>query len=51
MSEIIGRLVGKEPQFVSEKKKANNLIGDISNMSKKLTTPTVKFKDGIKDLI
>jgi len=51
MSEIIGNLIGKEPQFVFEEKKANNLIGNISNMSKKLTTPFIKFNDGIKDLI
>jgi nucleoside-diphosphate-sugar epimerase len=51
LSEIIGNVIGKEPQFVSEEKKVDDLIGNINNMKKKLNKPIIKFKEGIKDLI
>jgi nucleoside-diphosphate-sugar epimerase len=51
IGNIIGSLVQKKPQFIFEEKEARNLMGSITNMSKKLVTPQIKFKDGIKDFI
>lgn len=51
IADTIGSLVLKQPQFIFEEKKAPNLIGNISDMSKKLIKPVTRFKDGIKDLI
>ena len=51
IGDIIGNLIQKQPQFIFEEKEAKNLIGSITNMSKKLVKPQIKFKDGIKDFI
>ncbi len=51
IGEIIGEEVGKKLIFKIEDKIAQNLVGDISLMSRLVGPPKIHFRDGIKELI
>ncbi len=51
ISEIIGIIVDKKPQFNIEEKVPGHLMGNISQMNNLLVKPSIKFSDGIKTLI
>ncbi|MBN1292893.1 MAG: NAD(P)-dependent oxidoreductase [Candidatus Latescibacteria bacterium] len=52
IAEIIGEIVGKKPVFeFTHDECANNLIGDITTMTKYMDPPMISFKEGLNKMI
>lgn len=52
IATIIGEVLGKQPAFeVKEDAEPKNIYGDITRMSRLLTSPKIRFKEGVKKLI
>ncbi|MEW5758299.1 MAG: NAD(P)-dependent oxidoreductase [Candidatus Omnitrophota bacterium] len=52
IGEIIGKKLNKKPIFrIKKKKDSCNFIGNISKMTKLLTSPCISFEEGIEDLV
>lgn len=49
--ESIGLALNIEPKFIFEDKEPKHLIGDINKMKKLLIDPSIKFDEGIKELL
>ena len=51
ISDIIGEKLGKIPIYLFKKSMPVNLIGDITKMKSLLTTPKIRFEEGIEELL
>ncbi len=49
--DSIGNALNIQPKFIFEEKEPKHLIGDINKMEKLLIKPSVKFNEGIKELL